>query len=320
MKKLFYYAFALLVTIGMAACSSDDNEEEVKVYTPNLSTPANATGAVQYTLATALPGSSDDAPRLKTIDITESSELLLELNEPATGKAVFVKEKATISGNTYTVNTTNVQGTVKVKGTQARSTRADASTELEINLTISFAGAEAVTYVTEEGQAVAATVNTPVSTDEALNNLARTWKIIGAIVDLKGDDIKAYEEFDSRNGMFYLEDVLKEAIDQGVSLTEREQQDFKKVIKSITVTKTGIFTIDYADGTEDAAQWSWTNAEKNQFSIKLKDADMGNKFVADDSRGSVAYNQKRCNLKLQTTVTDNKNKKWTVALTLKLEE
>ena len=210
--------------------------------------------------------------------------------------------------------------TVKVKGTQARSTRADASTELEINLTISFAGAEAVTYVTEEGQAVAATVNTPVSTDEALNNLARTWKIIGAIVDLKGDDIKAYEEFDSRNGMFYLEDVLKEAIDQGVSLTEREQQDFKKVIKSITVTKTGIFTIDYADGTEDAAQWSWTNAEKNQFSIKLKDADMGNKFVADDSRGSVAYNQKRCNLKLQTTVTDNKNKKWTVALTLKLEE
>ena len=155
--------------------------------------------------------------------------------------------------------------------------------------------------------------------DEALSNLARTWNILGAIIDINSSDIKAYEEFTSRGGIMYLKDILDEALAQGINLSEKEQQDFDKQIRSVTITKSGPFTIDYADGTEDAAGWRWTNDTHTQFTITLKGEDMGNKFIVTNSNIAVAYNGNRCNLKLHTTFADNSNKQWEVALTLKLQ-
>lgn len=324
-KKFFYFAFAVMTAVCMTtACSSDDKEEDTpKTNEANLPVPPNASEAVQFTLSTPMTststeGATEDAPVLKTIDITESSEVLLELRHPLTKNTFYVKEKAIISGNTYTFNGKSVKGYIKVlDGTnQTRSS----SSSLEINIEVTVSGTEVYTFVNSEGETVTATKEIPLTGDEILDNLARTWNILGVILDLKNDDIKAYEEWDAVGGVFDLETtVLKEALDQGVNLTEQEQNDMKRKIKSISFTKTGLFTVDYADGKSDVATWKWSNSQKTQFKITLKDKEMGNKFIDDNSKIDFAFNGDRCNMKLSTVFKDTSNKEWNVVMTLKLK-
>jgi len=321
-KKFIYFAFAVMTAMCMTtACSSDDDEETPKDYEVNLPTPPNASNAVQYTLTTPMISSSTivNAPVLKTIDITESSEVLLELYNLAKAKTFYVKEKATINGNTYTFNGSKVKGTIKVVDAASRLTRSDA-TVLEINIVVTASETEVYTFVNEVGETVTATKETPVTGDAILDRLSRTWNILGVIIDLKGGDVKAYEEWDAVGGVLDLETTaLQEAIDQGVKLTEQEKNDLKKKVKSVSFTKTGLFSIDYADGKEDVANWKWSNSDKTQFMITLKDKEMGNKFIDNNSRVDFAFNGDRCNMKLSTVFKDSNNKEWDVVLTLKLK-
>lgn len=325
-KKFFYFAFAVMTAMCVTtACSSDDKEEDTpKPSEANLPAPTNASEAVQFTLSTPMTstttgteGSTNDAPVLKTIDITESSEVLLELRSKE-GKTFYVKEKATISGNTYTFNGSSVKGYIKVL--DGTSLTRSSSSSLEINIEVTVSGTEVYTYKNDDGETVTATKEVPLTGDEILDNLARTWNILGVILDLKNDDIKAYEEWDAVGGVFDLETtVLKEALDQGVNLTEQEQKDMKRKIKSISFTKTGLFTVDYADGKTDVATWKWSNSQKTQFRITLKDNEMGNKFIDNNSKIDFAFNGERCNMKLSTVFKDSSNKEWNVVLTLKLK-
>ena len=224
-------------------------------------------------------------------------------------------EDVSVNNGVYAFNGSKMKGTVTVVESRATGTE-----QLLVRLVATFSREEIVTYDNGD-EPVTVTTTTTSTGDEATDRLCRTWKVLGAILDLKSDrqNVKAYEEFDSRGGLFYMEDVLEEALRQNVRLTEKEQEEFKRVIKSITITKSGKFSIDYADGTEDVADWEWANAEKTAFTIKMNGEDMGNKFLSDDSRITVAYKDNRCNLKLATTVTDNNSKKWDVVLTLKLQ-
>ena len=321
-KKFFYFAFAVMTAMCVTtACSSDDKEEDTpKPSEANLPTPPNADNAVQYKLAVPMAptGTTEKGPAIKTIDITESSEMLLELRDPQTNKTIYVKEKATINGNTFSFNGNKVKGTIKVIEAASRQTRAGSSS-LEFNIVVTVSATEVYSYVNEEGETVTATKETPITGDAIMDNLARTWNIDGIILDLKNDDVKAYEEWDAVNGVFDLETtVLKEALDQGVNLTEQEKNDMKRKIKNIGFTKTGLFTIDYADGGEDAANWKWANSQKTQFKITLKDEKMGNKFIENNSKVDFTFNGNRCNMKLSTTFKDSSNKEWNVVLTLKL--
>ena len=321
-KKFFYLAFAVMTAMCMTTACSDDKEEDTpKTSEANLPTPTNASEAVQFTLTTPLASTSttsapENAPVLRTIDITESSEVLLELRHPVTKQTFYVKEKATINGNTYTFNGSSVKGYIKVlDGTNL--TRSGSSS-LEINIIVTISATEVYTFVNGEGKEVTATKEVVLTGDEVLDNLARTWNILGVILDLKNDDIKAYEEWDAVGGVFDLETtVLQEALDQGVNLTE--QNDIKRKIKSISFTKSGLFTIDYADGKEDVANWKWANNQKTQFRITLKDKEMGNKFIDNNSKIDFAFNGDLCNMKLSTVFKDSSNKEWNIVLTLKLK-
>ena len=349
-KQFFFLALAALATIGTVACSSDDdeNENENKASQVNLSTPPYAQQAVRYDLnpelkASASTGDIETAPALKAIELSESGKILLELHNTIDNKLLYIMEEAIVSGNTYTMNGSKVRGTIKKATANARTRAND---QLTANIRVTIGNGETLTYTTEE-ETVDVTTTTfnnngsgsgnngngngngsgnngsgSGNYDEATHNLVRTWNVLGTILDLKSKskNVKAYEEFDSRGGLFYLEDVLEEALRQDVKLTEEEQEEFKRVVKNVTFTQSGLFIISYVDGTEDVARWQWANSQKTMITMKLMDEEMGNKFISDDTVIEVAFNGNRCNLKCETALTDNENNDWESILVLKLQE
>ena len=317
--KFFYLSEALMATIGFAACSSDDDNETAQINPVSLDIPTYADQAVHYTLPTPLSAKADEGPALSAIDFSESGRLLFELRDSQTGKLSYIMEKATANNGTYSiVDGKKARGTVKVVRNASARTRANEQIEVDVEVTID---GQSHSYDTGE-EPLAVTSNKASSTDEATNHLCRSWNVLGAILDLKSKskDIKAYEEFDSRNGVFYLEDVLKEAKDQDVAFSEDEEKEFQRQVTGITFTKSQLLIISYANHEDDVAEWAWANAEKTSITIKLKGEDMGNKFIQDGSRLNIAYNGNRCNVKISTKLNDNNNDDWEVDLTLKLQE
>ena len=321
MKKFFFYLALAAIALPCITACGDDDEDGAKTNPVNLPLPAYAMNAIEYMLAnpmqatTTTTGDSDNAPQLQGINITESGKILLELLM-ADGSLRYVQEDATINGNTYTMNGNYVKGTVTATGAGARTR---ATENLLIDISVSFTKLETFVF-SSGGSTVVVTVITPITGEEAMDRLARTWKMSGAIFDAKSKakDVKAFEEFDSRGGLFYLEDVLKEALDQGINLSVDEQQPLRKVIKDVTVTKTNKFIINYTDGSVDVAQWSWADASKTKITIRLKDDKMGNKFICDATQITVAFSDTRCNMKLETNFFDTSNSDWSVVVTLKL--
>ena len=342
-KHFFYLALAVLSTMCTIACSSDDDEDgdSNKVPAVNLSTPPYAQQAVRYELnpelkASASTGDITTAPALKAIELSESGKILLELHNAIDNKLVYIMEEATVSGDTYTMNGKKVKGTIKKASANARTRAND---QLTTDLRVTIADGETLTYDTDEEETVNVTTttygnngsgnnsgsgssNNGGSSVTATHNLVRTWNVLGTILDLKSKskNVKAYEEFDSRGGLFYLEDVLEEALRQDVKLTEKEQEEFKRVVKHVTFTQSGLFIISYVDGTEDVARWQWANSQQTLITMKLMDEEMGNKFISDDTVIEVAFNGNRCNLKCETALTDNENNDWESTLILKLQE
>lgn len=321
MKRFFYYAFAAMAAICMTACSSDDDDDNSTTNEVTLPTPENANDAVQFVFSTpkASESTAEDAPQIKAIDITESSDIMIELRHPVSGTTVYVKEKATINGNTYTVNGTKVKGTVKVVENGSRITRSG-SAELIVNLDVVYTSTEVYQFKTDDGSTITVIKETPMTGDAAMDRLARTWNVLGIILDLKSSDVKAYKKWEATNGIIDLEKtLLKEALDQGVNLNADEQAELKKKVKSVTITKTRLFSIDYVDGSEDAATWNWADSNKSKVTIQLKDGKMGNKFIQDATDVSFDFKDDRCNMKMVTTFDDNSNKKWDVTLTIQLQ-
>ena len=322
MKKFFLYAFAAMAAMCMTACSSsydDNNNNDNNVV--NMPTPPYADKAVQYSLDTpkAPENAEEDAPQLKTIDFTESGDLLVEFYKPVSKTTVYLKEKATANGNSYIVNGTKMRGTIKVVEQAARTTRSG-STNIIVDVAVTFSAEQTYTYTTEDGETITVNKGVPPTGDEALTILARTWNVLGLILDLKGDDVKAFMTWPATNGLLDLRTtLLKEALDRGVSLTPEEQDELKKTVKSVTITKTKLFTLNYTDAPDDVASWDWTDSSKTGIRITLKDGKMGNKFIEDASMISFTFNGNRCNMKMATTFTDNANKKWDAIVTLQMQ-
>ena len=163
----------------------------------------------------------------------------------------------------------------------------------------------------EDAVSVEATTSSEGSSVET--NLCRTWKIQGVTIEYQEDGEDAvFREFDNGN----LKEVADYANDQGAGLTSSELAELDRIISNVVVDKSGLIVINYTNRASDAAKWSWANNEQTQLKIKLKDSEMGNKFLNDNTTIGIAFKDKRCVLKLKTRVTGNKN--YNVALALRL--
>ena len=321
MKKNFYYlALAAIVAMGMTACGSDD-DDVVEPDPVNLPKPTYADKAVEYNLQTALNAKSstgviEQAPALSSINFCEDGKVLLELIY--LDRRQYVMEEATYNNGVYDMNGKTVRGTIKVANAAAR-TRGGA--EIIVDITVTVTITETFTY-TSNGETITVTETRPATGDEVMTNLARTWNVTGAILDLRSrsKDIKAYEEFDSNSqGYFDMRQIRKEALDQGMSLTIDEQQELERMVKNVTITNTNKFIVEYTDHEADVAEWEWNNPEKTSIRIKLKDGHMGNKFISDDTRIDIAFNGNRCNMKMETKTDDAQHNDWEIMLTMKLK-
>lgn len=319
-EKFFYLTMAAIAALCISACSSDDDDAGSESATESLTTPLFAEQAAHYELLDLLKPADADAPLLKAIDFSESGKILVELVDPADNRLSYVTDNAIFSGHVITANGTKIKGSVNIAVTKVRTRATDS--QMVVSLSVTLSDGQTVTYDNSNDETGGTVVTTGAADDEASARLARTWNVLGAILDLKSksQNVKAYEEFSSRGGLFYMEDVLVEAINQGVELTPKEQEEFKRVVKSITITKTGLFVVNYVDGNDDVAQWEWANDQKTAITIRLMDEEMGNKFISDNTWIDIAYKGNRCNLRMETALTDDDNNDWESVLTLQLQE
>ena len=281
-KYFFHFALAAMTALCLTACGSDD-DEDVRVDPVNLPVPTNANHAAHYDLAHTLAATSttvgtiDDARDLKALDITESGKLLIELRKKD-GSLSYVMDDCTVNNNIVTVSGSKMKGTVTLQ--PASLTRATV-VMLSISIEVTLPNGETLTYSYGD-DTVEATTGNPVSIDQVIDYLCRTWKVTGAILDLKSKkkDIKAYEEFDSNaNGYFDLRQVREEALNQNMNLTNKDKEEFNRTVKSVTFTQSGRMVIEYTDHADDVAEWAWADASKSAITIKLNGEDMGNKFI-----------------------------------------
>ena len=141
-KKFFYYAFAVMTAMCLTACGGDDdnNDDGKKENTVNLPTPPNAENATQFILTTpqvpaaTTAATEEDAPELKTMDITESNDVMLELKHPETNTVVYVKGKAKRKENKYELSGDMVSGFVEMVDKNARATRAGSGTDIILDI------------------------------------------------------------------------------------------------------------------------------------------------------------------------------------------
>ena len=192
--------------------------------------------------------------------------------------------------------------------TRATSTKVVVSVYLNIVLP----NIGAVTFSTDDETVEAQQKTEPQSGNTMRSNLCRTWKVLGTIIDLEGD-VNVFKEFKGGN----LKALCDEAVRQGADLTAEEQARFNKVVESITLTNAGLIVIEYTDGTVDAGDFQWANAQYDSFKIMLKDEGMGNKFLANNTIVTSEFRGDRCNLKCTTDIRGSKNFK--AAMTLQLQ-
>ena len=308
MKKSFFcYAMALCLGFGMTACS--DDEDSTPDYGINLPTAKYADKAVSLTISnpSAIESTSANAPSLKGVNITEGGLAVFETE--LDGNKKFAAANVTIDGNTYTL--ANGKGAITVN-----RGRATTNVSLALNITIDIPGFGSVTYSTQAGNPASAVEQTASAAGgQTLDYLARTWDLEAITLDLKGD-VEAFRIFKSGD----LAAIRDYAIEQGANISKDESEAFNRVVKTITISKTGLLAINYADGRIDAATWNWQDDQFSEMGLTFKDNEMGNKFLNNESVIEVVFSEDMCLLKVRTKITGSKNYDVTASFRLRAQK
>ena len=299
-KNFFYFAMAACVALCNVACSSDDDgkdngsDEQKQEENVVIAPPATGSQAAAYTIPEGSVPSTQE-----TITTPEGEEVELSLvgvHFTDGGKAVFEtiatyangtkKTKfaaydAELNGNVYTIK--DAYG--KSLGTITRAeTRADAA--LIINITIEIPGIGTVTFETTDPVAAQTVLNVITENVNRLN-LCRTWDVTRLKLTLVFDPDKNKPSASRTENSGKLVSFIDLAERNGVSLSDNDKNQMQKEIDYIDVDKFGQLTIYYVkdgkpDGS-DVANWTWEDTQQTKIRIKLKEGDMGNKFLSDNS-------------------------------------
>lgn len=310
MKKTFIYlALAACIAVCNISCGSDDDGGSTNPG-PSLPTPTYADKAAAFKINKDVV--KDGAASLTAINFTESGKAFLEVTT-ALGAKEYAAYDAIISkdGSTYTIMSNNlVLGTVK-----SNATRGSKSATINIDITIYIGDA---IYVFKTESADAQMEYESMTGGNALDNIARTWTVKNMKLTLESAD----PDFKSlsmtvQNGR--LSDFVSEVKQRDTGFDSEDLDKLNKEIKSFTLDKTGLFTIEYSDGDVDAATWSWSGGNYSNIALNLKDSEMGNKFIQNNSKVTVDFNDNLCKFNLTTTLEREGKKPFVATLNIVLQ-
>lgn len=295
---------AFCLAVCNVACGSDDDNNGNNNNGNNgkvIPAPVNAANAVAYTIpSNAAPAKSSDlinkdgvhiTANLTGINITESEKAIIEVttkDDSGNTKLKYATFDAELNGNIYTIKDGGkVIGTIEKK--PASRTRGTSNVGLVFNLKFTINSITGVLEFVAEDPITAKAMEEYMSNSDNLTSIARTWKIERMKLTLVFDDKSKSDASTTINGG-NLTKFIELAEDNGVSLSEKDKADLSKNIASVTLDKNGLFTLTYTNNESDAANWNWVaGSNESKLQIKLKDKDMGNKFLADNSHVEVQF-------------------------------
>lgn len=301
-KNLFFYAMAFCVAVCNVACSSDDNDDNNNNNSEKvIPAPAKAANAVAYTIPTnAAPAKNSDlinkdgihiTASLTGINITESEKAIIEVttkDNSGNTKLKYATFDAELDGDTYTIKDGGkVIGTITKRN--ASRTRGTSNVALVFHLKFTLNSITGTLEFEAEDPVTAKAMEEYLSNSDNLTSIARTWTIERMKLTLVFDDKKKSDASTTVSGG-NLTKFIELAEDNGVNLTEKEKADLSKDIESITFDKNGQLTLTYTNKDTDVANWSWVSgSNESKLQIKLKDQEMGNKFLADNSHVEIQF-------------------------------
>ena len=296
---------AAFVAVSLAACGSDSDDSPAGGDgQPSYPTPAYASSAASFTIAEAQAPAAQGGSKLTGINITESGKVIFEVSTE-NKKQYAAYNISKIGGGTYTI-----QGVGTIKSSTTRATQ---GTKLGISVTITIDN-QTYTFQTEE-DVQAQIVYEQMAGGSNLDMIARTWKVKSMKLTLSGDITALSLPVQGGNLSQFVDEVKKR--DTGFS--DEELEELNREIKSLTIDKTGMLMLEYTNGTPDVATWKWNGGNYANIAIELKDSEMGNKFIQDNSAIDLKFTSNTCIFTLTTNLEGSKKNKYVAALNINME-
>ena len=186
----------------------------------------------------------------------------------------------------------------KIGTVKSSVTRGSQSATINVDITITIGND---TYVFQTNSAAADMQYESMVGGDALDNIARTWTVKNMKLTLESAD-PSFKSLSMTEQSGKLSAFVSEVEKRDTGFDSEDLDKLKKEIKSFTLDKTGLFTIEYSDGDVDAATWKWNGGNYSNIALELKDSEMGNKFIQNNSSVNIEFNDNLCKFTLTTTL------------------
>lgn len=290
-KFLMGVSFALLMTLGFSACSSDDDSSGT-----GLSTPAYESVSARYEITSAY---SD----ISSIELTASGNYIIVENinyyESAVKRSLTnfiprwdaaVKTRATSSNGIIYGKFTKIgenEFELHGFGIVRISTENDNAVALEIEPD----GGD--TYVL---MADKADIN---SNSESTNKLCRTWSITSLRIKMSYDGKSIFDKEHKMNELDkFTSDFINliKKFDPEFDESDYSEEDFElfdeeAMPKEVVFSKAGTYMVIYTNESLAIAKWDWTNDEENEFRYSWNYSDMYDDYFAGTVKVGYRNNQ-----------------------------
>lgn len=336
MKKFFIFAAVALVALCNVSCSSDEVPIPASGGTSSITLPqpeAAATAAA-FDIPETAPVTSATGETLEAVNFTESGKAVLTIGTSATDAkyVTFDSEAKKLAENKIRYDLKDgtkdfgyIIATYTAAANASRS--ADGTVTLEFHLKdIEIPNNDGTTTTVSfpETTSIAEPIATPTSST-SLDNICRTWYVDLIDVTLSGDVDCTINQTDGN-----LLPIAQKAQDNDAQLKLSEFKEFCRSVESVTLDKTGLFSIEYqnykgqveyketkdskveyitCDGKKasEVCSWEWADNSQNVIRLKFRKSDFGNKFLNEDSRIRVDIYGQLTYFSIATKITGNKS-------------
>lgn len=320
-KTLFFFAVAACVAFANISCGSDDGGSGGGGGSiPTFDPPSMTEEAAKYEITDfEINRTEEGVPVTATlmgVSVTESGKVVVEflLN----GRVRCATYNVALTGDVYVITDSNNKVVGKfsmAKPVAMAPTRADSPIQMNITIEIEVPGLGTLKFDTAETPVeVSKVVDAIKAGGPSLTNIARTWKVAQMKLSLDGDITPLSMLEESGKLSVFVEEINK----RNTGFSKEDIAKLNKEIKSITLDKNGMLSIEYTEGLSDAAVWNWDAADFSKIGIELRDSEMGNKFLSDNSSINLRFNNVGCTFTLTTNLEGSNKNKYIATLVLVL--